>query len=246
MTDPLSLAASVAGLLSLARTVSKSAFQFITSILDAAEQARSLVSALYSLNVALVQVQGSLLDPKFVLQVDDRENIRMLQECLTSCTAVFLELKNKVEDSGLEESGSSGLQIRWRWEQVKWSFTDDETAGLLRRIESEKSTLGLVLNVFTAYVLKSTTCNADLRSTESLAPESSPASRKQKLEVVRWTVDSRIFTFVSSGSSRRLHSKRKLWRTNRAHIPSSMRTVKLNLLPLMPLRLIRLAIWQIF
>jgi hypothetical protein len=90
---------------------------------------------------------------------------------LTNWTAVFLEL-NKVAASGLGDAGTSGLQLRRKLEQLKWPFTNDATAELLRRIESEKSTLSLVLKVFTAYVFNTIAYNADLRPVESLVPES--------------------------------------------------------------------------
>jgi len=155
MSDPLSIAASVAGLLSLAGTASKSIFQFISSIADAPEQARHLTRELYALNVALGQVQGSLLDPRFSTENDDSSDISMLHECLASCTTVFSELENRLRNAGLTEEslGSRSVGSFQRgWKSVKWSFTDDELRELLRRVEAEKATLGLINNAFTAYV----------------------------------------------------------------------------------------------
>jgi hypothetical protein len=155
MSDPLSIAASVAGLLSLAGTASKSIFQFISSIADAPEQARHLTRELYALNVALGQVQGSLLDPRFSTENDDSSDISMLHECLASCTTVFSELENRLRNAGLTEEslGSRSVGSFQRgWKSVKWSFTDDELRELLRRVEAEKATLGLINNAFAAYV----------------------------------------------------------------------------------------------
>ncbi|KAL8795454.1 MAG: hypothetical protein Q9195_002043 [Heterodermia aff. obscurata] len=149
MSDPLSIAASVAGLLALTGTVSKSVIQFITSIKDAPEDARNLVRSLYTLNVALGQIQQNVLDPDFVSETNDKD-VEQLQQCLVNCTAVFTQLQKKVEDC---EMGTQGQHLlRKAWESVKWSFTDDVLEGLLRRLEAEKATLQLLISAFTAKV----------------------------------------------------------------------------------------------
>ncbi|KAF8536163.1 hypothetical protein BDD12DRAFT_299767 [Trichophaea hybrida] len=153
MSDPLSIAASIAGLLCLAGTASKSIFQFISSIADAPEQARHLTRELYALNVALGQVQGNILDPRFSIENDNDENVRMLHECLASCMAVYSELESRLRNAGLakesSESRSIGI-IQRSWKSFKWSFTDGELGELLRRVDAEKATLGLINNAFAA------------------------------------------------------------------------------------------------
>ena len=149
MSDPLSIASAVAGLLALTGTVSKSVLQFITSIKDAPEDARNLVRSLYTLNVALGQIQQNLLDPDFVSETNDKD-VEELQQCLENCTAVFTQLQKKVEDCGMGAQGQHFL--RKTWESVKWSFTDDVLEDLMRRIEAEKATLQLLISAFTAFV----------------------------------------------------------------------------------------------
>ena len=99
MIDPLSIAASVAGIVALSGTVSKSFFQFFRSIYDAPSAVRDLASALYTLNIALAQVQGSLLDPKFVTVADD-EQLNAIVACLASCKLVFESLNAELEKLG--------------------------------------------------------------------------------------------------------------------------------------------------
>ena len=96
MSDPLSIAASVAGLLALTGTVSKSVFQFVTSIKDAPEDARTLVRSLYTLNVVFGQIQQNTLDPDFISETDDKD-VEELQRCLANCTSLFTQLQKKVE-----------------------------------------------------------------------------------------------------------------------------------------------------
>ncbi|SLM40333.1 hypothetical protein LPUS_11089 [Lasallia pustulata] len=146
MTDPLSIAASVASLVAFAGAISKEVFQFFSSIKNAPENARVLVSALYSLNVTLGQVQTNLLDSRFVAD-HDGEDFKALNVCLVNCTAILSELERKVQKSGLGEA-TKARPTRLR-DAVQWSYTDDEIAEYLRRVEAEKGTLSIALEAFT-------------------------------------------------------------------------------------------------
>jgi len=147
MSDPLSIAAGVAGIVALAGTVSKTFYQFFASIHDAPAMVRDLATALVTLNIALGQVQENLLNPRFVAAADD-EHVASLQSCLVSCTALFSEVAAKVERSGLAANQIN--LAKKAWESVKWSFNEEEIANCLRRVEAEKSTLLLVVDVFAA------------------------------------------------------------------------------------------------
>jgi len=147
MADPLSIAAGVAGLVALAGTVSKTFYQFFASIHDAPASVRDLATALVTLNIALGQVQENLLNPRFVADADD-EYIASLQRSLEGCTALFSEVQTKVDRSGLSANQIS--TVKKAWESVKWSFQEEEIASCLRRVETEKSTLLLVVDVFAA------------------------------------------------------------------------------------------------
>ena len=151
MSDPLSIAGSVASLVAFTGTVSKSVFQFVTSIKDAPDVARNLVRSLYTLNVALGQIQQNLLDPDFVAETNDKD-VEDLQQCLANCTAVFAQLQKRVEDCGVGSQGQHLVQKTW--ESVKWPFTDDALEDILERVEAEKATLQLLISAFTAFVSK--------------------------------------------------------------------------------------------
>ena len=106
MSDPLSIAAGVAA---LAGTTSKSFYEFFRSIHDAPAIARDFTSALYKLNIALSQIQRSLLRPDF-LSVADDEQLETVQNCLTSCTATFDIVRIRVEASGLTVNDQPALK----------------------------------------------------------------------------------------------------------------------------------------
>ena len=145
MTDPFSIAAGVAALVALAGTTSKTFYQFFRSIYDAPDTARNLAAALYTLNVALSQLQQSLLDPKFV-RVGDDEQVTAIEDCLASCTAAFDTIRARIESSGL--ASNEQTFPKKAWEAVKASFNEEQMKDCLDRIEREKTTLTLIVGVF--------------------------------------------------------------------------------------------------
>lgn len=145
MTDPLSVAAGVAGLVALAGSTSKIFYQFFHSIHEAPNTARELASGLFSLNIVLSQVQEVLLNPDFVQQSEDHE-AKALDESLTRCARLLKSIEKKVVRSGLTHEGT----IRKAWASVRWSFSEDELIECRRQAEEEKASLGIVLNAFTA------------------------------------------------------------------------------------------------
>lgn len=145
MTDPFSIAAGVAGLVALAGTASKTFYQFFRSIYDAPDTARNLATALYTLNVALSQLQQSLLDPKFV-KVGDDDQIIAIEDCLASCAAAFDTIRARIEASGLALNEQTFPKKAW--EAVKASFSERQMKDCLDSIEREKTTLTLIVGVF--------------------------------------------------------------------------------------------------
>lgn len=143
MSDPLSIAAGVAGIVALAGTVSKTFYQFFASIHDAPATVRDLATALVTLSIALGQVQENLLNPCSVVDADD-EHVHHCRCCLVSCTA----LSSEVDRSGF--SANQATLAKKAWESVKWSFNEEVVANCLRRVEAEKSTLLLAVDVFAA------------------------------------------------------------------------------------------------
>ena len=73
------------------------------SITNVPSSARDLVSALFSLNVALAKVQELLLNPNFVQESKD-EDIESLKLYLARCTHHFREVDAGVRRCGLADS----------------------------------------------------------------------------------------------------------------------------------------------
>lgn len=141
MTDPLTTAAGIAGVIALAGSVCKSFYQFFESIHDAPAVARDLASGLYALNAALSHIQGTLLDRRYVANVQD-DQLKAWQECLADCTAAYLSVEERINDSGLASAKQS--VPRKTWKSVKAFFTEKQMQDCLRSLESSKTTLLLI------------------------------------------------------------------------------------------------------
>lgn len=146
MSDPLSIAGSVAGLIALAGSTSKIFYQFSRSIHDAPSSARELASGLFSLNIALGQVQEVLLNPDFVEQSEDRDS-EALEHCLSRCVVILTDVEKRITKSGLIPDG---VRAKGAWQSVKWSFNEDDMVECRRLADEEKSNLTVILNAYNA------------------------------------------------------------------------------------------------
>lgn len=146
MADPLSVAASIAGLLSAAASVSKVLGPYISAARDTPQiahhvnaevQAASIIlSALQSLaqNMASVSPQRAAL-----VQVDQVVTV------LTDGVFVFSDLESSVGTLPLPDSSSItrlALRSRFQWVRKEAEFTT-----LLTRLQSFKSSISLILSI---------------------------------------------------------------------------------------------------
>ena len=76
----------------------------------------------------------------------DDEQITAIEECLASCTAVFDTIRARIEASGLASNERTFLKKSW--EAVKASFNEEQMQDSLNMIEREKTTLILIVGVF--------------------------------------------------------------------------------------------------
>jgi cell division control protein 24 len=144
--DPLSVAASIAGLLSAAASISKVMGPYVAAARDTPQiahhvnsevQAASIIlSALQSLanNMASVSIQrAALVDVDQVVAV------------LTSGVFVFSDLEASVGTLPLPDSSSiSRLALRSRFQ---WARKETEFTALLSRLQSFKSSISLILDI---------------------------------------------------------------------------------------------------
>ena len=147
MSDPFSTLASVASLIALAGTISKAFYSFLRSIRDAPAIAMDLLSGIYALGTALSQIRESFLH-KLVLAAADNGQMEALKICLVTCTTTFETVKARIDASGLTDADHRVL--RRSWKSVKASFNESQMQHFLSTLESNKTTLLLILGSFNA------------------------------------------------------------------------------------------------
>ncbi len=145
MADPLSVAASVAGLLTAAQLVSVGIGKIVSSHKNGSKEIKDIKTTVETLRSVLEHLQLLLLnrtsvDPK-------RASMIMVDEIiatLTACVMTFADLDGCVR--GLETDGQLGLL-----DSMKWVSKASELAGYLQNLESHKTSLMLMTNILTWY-----------------------------------------------------------------------------------------------
>lgn len=161
MADPLSIAASVAGLISLGAATLKATHQLVSAIKHAPAQAKLLLDSGESLNTALEQLERYMRGDN--VKNLDTNDFRTLETCLERCRAVFEELQRMIVKCGLCPDPSAPVSpagktmvlrsMRGFLGRVKWVVRKDDAQDLARKMDSEKSTLTTIMQALNLYVL---------------------------------------------------------------------------------------------
>jgi hypothetical protein len=139
MTDPLSRATGVAGLLSLAGTVISQCYHYGCGVADAPEEAKKLAFEVTSLSGLLVGIQNLAKHHEFPTQ-----DIRpVLQECRTSLQL----LSTKLQKHAPQPTKSYKEQLMKR---LLWPLRKTDCEHLIVALERNKRSLSLALDTFSA------------------------------------------------------------------------------------------------
>ena len=140
MTDPLSVSASIAGLVTLADIVFRRTYKYVKAVKKAPKEISALsdeINSLYGVLRRLQLVSRELEDETF----DTSTRIHHVQSC-------FETLENV--ESILDKDDTSSLhdqRLETFKRKLRWPFTSSEVKHLIAEIERHKATLGLALNV---------------------------------------------------------------------------------------------------
>ncbi|KAL4804646.1 hypothetical protein BDV18DRAFT_161741 [Aspergillus unguis] len=180
MTDPLSVSASVAGLISICAGSTKLVFRFVTSIVDAPKEVRATIASLNGLNIALCQIQNLLLDLTYSTEteVDDLES---LEQSVESCVGFFSVVDRDLQS--VSHAAEEDFTAKKLWHQVKHVFEKESLQDALAGLEAQKETLSLVLTTLnsksTANILRL------VRNTQSIVHRNHQVLKKLELQVTR-------------------------------------------------------------
>lgn len=143
MMDPLSVAASIAGLLTASHQVSSAVGSIISSRRHGAKDAKKIKTTVDTLRSVLQQLQLLLLNQA---TIDARRASLILVDeivaTLTACVLTFSDLDDCVKE--LKFDREIGLL-----DSVRWASRAPELRGHLVALESHKTALCLVISVLT-------------------------------------------------------------------------------------------------
>lgn len=151
MTDPVSVSASIAGLVTLADIVFIRAVKYIKSAKGARDEVKSLCDSLQSLSGALHGL--SLFAARLDAESDaDDYPTDYRPRLIHSCTQLLGEIRKKLEKHDPSEPGLSRAHSALR--QLKWPFATQQVKDILEKIEQHKSALALALSADTLQALQ--------------------------------------------------------------------------------------------
>ena len=138
MADPLSISASIAGLITLAEAVFRRTFKYIKPVKDAPKEIAALSSefgALYgilnNLHLIACQLEGETFDS--AIQV----------HYIHSCYQTFEKVKTMLDKYDTLNTDKRSVDAMKR--RLTWPFTVPEAKSLIVEVERHKATLGLAL-----------------------------------------------------------------------------------------------------
>lgn len=144
--DPLSISASIAGLISLTEIAVKNGFRLIKDSTDAEDIVKKLF---YELN-ALYGVLQSLFNVVSVLETADTPasySHGAQSHLITACLATIIKVEKILE----KVAAKRNKNLQRVKQRLRWPLNADETLGLLNEIERHKSSISLAVTVDELY-----------------------------------------------------------------------------------------------
>lgn len=143
--DPLSVTASVVGLLAAGSKVTSLLFTVITKCKDSPALAPSIVWEVADISAALGHLQGFLLGRTNAAA--ERGNLILLEQLvvtLTGCVTTYSDLQFTLTSLNIHEDMGT-------FDRIKWMRQEDKLNTLVQRLQSHKSSLTLMLTIMQWY-----------------------------------------------------------------------------------------------
>ena len=156
MSDPLSIAAGVVGIITAAAQISSLLISFAKASKDAPQQARIVATEVNETSGILSHLQSFLLGEEF----SDRSRTSLLKVdqvviIVSGCVLTFSELEKL-----LDELKVADLAVL---DRMKWGRKETDIAELIQRLQNHKASLSLMLNILNGFVLEASYLVSDAR-----------------------------------------------------------------------------------
>ena len=137
--DPISVAASVAGIAATSLQLSETIYELISTFYEAEKEMSSIANGLSLLAVVLRELEGILQqDPRMYR----RRMVRVVKEILENCENIFQSISGFVTENPQNPWSSKQFQRR-----IWWYFQLHRVRPLQAGLESMKSTINVLLHV---------------------------------------------------------------------------------------------------
>ena len=137
--DPLSVAASVAGVAAMGVQLSQSIYALITTFYETEREMSTIANDLSLLAMVLSELEGVLRQDSRVYR---RRMVKVVNEILENCEGIFQGISEYIPVAPPDTRSSKRFQRR-----IRFYFQRHRVRPLQARLESMKSTLNVVLNV---------------------------------------------------------------------------------------------------
>lgn len=177
MADPLSLAASLAGLVSLADTVFRHVYRYVRGCMDAKEEITKIAQELQSFTGILRGVQalaqsleeeGDTYDPSI--------RVHHVYYCEQTLNKIHERMKRAAQK--MEKGKSKGGLVQ----QLKWPFSKSETKEVLEELERHKTNMNL--GIATDSMQKMQLLLSKQKETDIIANETRQVVRELRTEIL--------------------------------------------------------------
>src|SRR5688572_13199367 len=144
MADPLSIAASIAGIISLTDTVFRYTFRYTRTVSGAKDEINRLSEEINSFSAVLRSLHALACD----FQAQGQEfDCALRVDHLSQCQNTFEKVRKRLKKACGDLEGSSKLKVVAR--QLKWPFSASETKELLADVSRHKNTISLATSADT-------------------------------------------------------------------------------------------------
>ncbi|PVH94333.1 ankyrin [Periconia macrospinosa] len=143
--DPLSIAGSVAGLISLSDTIFRKLYHYVKDVKSAEKSVKDLKNEVAALNGVLHNLRLVAED----LEADNRTPASVRLDHVKDCLALLYDLDEKLKNIGLTEKG----RLRNTIQKLAWPFKAVDAKTFIEEIRQHRNTLNLAVSADTLTVL---------------------------------------------------------------------------------------------
>ena len=141
MSDPLSVAASVVGLISAGAQMITTLYNISSAMKDAPQLANAAADELANITMVLQRLHQYISGKAHAsIQRLSLITVEHITATLTSCVVTYSELDVVLKSLHVD----TGLRA---WDRGMWYLKKDRVNEIVQRLQNHKSTLGLMLNI---------------------------------------------------------------------------------------------------